>query len=233
MQSVLLGIHRQLGANFIDRGDIPVVHDYGDVNAEVHAATNESGIIELADYAVMRVEGKDGVAAFAQISQIDLSVMTFGVGKHVTMRDWNEQRNSDLIVLARESGFWVYATEQDLHTLGVRIRAVNPNPAWTWLDRREPIVILSVQGAFAAESLGRSIGRAIALNEYHWGTMSFFDGELTIVKHARTGVDGYDLLVPSEHAEIFWEIITANHACPFGYKALDQARSEAGLNSKE
>jgi aminomethyltransferase len=232
VENGLLEIHRQLCANFVEQDGILVVHDYGDVNAEVHAATNESGIIDLADYAVLSVAGAERIAILERALKKDLRVLAFGAGRSESILDSQANLVATVIVLAKENGFWIYGDASSLKKIGAQLFDSSEGLV-SWVNEREPFAVLSVQGAFAAESLGRSIGRAIALGEYHWGTMQFFDAEVTIVKHARTGVDGYDILVPREHAGILWEILISNHAHPFGYKAMNQAHLEAGLASQE
>lgn len=226
MQNSLLETHRQLGAHFFEQNGVQLVRDYGDVDAEVSAATNESGVIDLANYTVLRVDDQEGIAVLDRILKTDLQTMRPGSGMSKSVVDAQGHFIADLIVLAKENHFWIYASVRDLENLRASIRNIYPDEALSWLDARESIAILSVQGAFASDSLGRTIGRAIALPEFSWGAMQFFDAELVVVKHARTGVDGFDVLVPSEHVHILWEILISNHARPFGFAALNRAREE-------
>jgi aminomethyltransferase len=216
--TTLLEINRQLGAHFFEP-DSHLVRDYGDVPAEVQAITSESGVIDMAHLGVIRVDGRSQLPVLDRLLKTDLATFSLGLGLLASICD-ADGTFDQVIVLAKENEFWLYASAHVLEKLGAQISSVDSNDSF---------VVLSVQGAFASDTLGRSIGKAIALDEYHWGAMRFFDGELTIVKHARTGVDGFDVLVPREHAAILWEILTSNHARPAGLDALNTSRREAGL----
>ncbi|MEE4200738.1 glycine cleavage system aminomethyltransferase GcvT [Erythrobacter sp.] len=90
--------------------------------------------------------------------------------------------------------------------------------------------LLALQGPKAAEVLGALVPEAADLN-FMSAMYHDWDGvPLWIARAGYTGEDGYEIAVPSEHAEKLAEALVAdNRVKPAGLGARDSLRLEAGL----
>jgi aminomethyltransferase len=102
---------------------------------------------------------------------------------------------------------------------------------------RTDLAMLAVQGPetqviieqlLAKQDVGFSntLKNAIALHPF---TFCYTDDWL-IARTGYTGEDGYEIMLPAEQAEAFWQNLLDNGIMPCGLGARDSLRLEAGLN---
>jgi len=97
-------------------------------------------------------------------------------------------------------------------------------------DLTEETVLLSIQGARAAEFVGAVLGAAAAATARGRVTRaSFGEGEVTVIRATHTSEDGFDLFVDATNAESLRNTLTASGARPVGQDALEVLRVEAGV----
>jgi aminomethyltransferase len=125
-----------------------------------------------------------------------------------------------------------------------RVTAADPSYRWFDLnatgldvetvDVSEALAALALQGRLSREVLEAATGQ-------DWGDVRYFGRraseiagvELDVTRTGYTGDRGYELWIPSEDALTIWdrllEVGQAYGVYPFGVRALDVARVEAGL----
>src|SRR5215207_966332 len=97
-------------------------------------------------------------------------------------------------------------------------------------DLTPETVLLSVQGARAAEFVGAALGAEAAATARGRVTRATFGGgEVTVIRATHTSEDGFDLFVGAADAEAAWDALVAAGARPAGHDALEVLRVEAGL----
>lgn len=97
-------------------------------------------------------------------------------------------------------------------------------------DLTAETLLLSVQGARAAEFVGAVLGAEAAATARGRVTRAAFDGgEVTVIRATHTSEDGFDLFVGAGVAEAVRDALKASGARPAGHDALEVLRVEAGI----
>jgi aminomethyltransferase len=98
------------------------------------------------------------------------------------------------------------------------------------LNRGDDNALLALQGPEAARVMRDLVPAAADLGFMTYGSFAFGDTKLTISRSGYTGEDGFEILVPPDHAEAFWNRLLADtRVKPIGLGARDSLRLEAGL----
>lgn len=91
-------------------------------------------------------------------------------------------------------------------------------------------VLLSVQGARAAEFVGAALGaEAAATARGRVNAVAFGEGHVTVIRATHTSEDGFDLFADAAHAKAVRGALVAAGARPAGHDALEVLRVEAGV----
>jgi aminomethyltransferase len=98
------------------------------------------------------------------------------------------------------------------------------------LNRSDDCALLALQGPEAAEVMRDLVPTAADLGFMTYGSFGFEDTKLIISRSGYTGEDGFEILVPPDTAETFWNRLLAEvRVKPIGLGARDSLRLEAGL----
>lgn len=229
MQSPLHEQHQMLGARFFEREGFMLPQDYGDVNAEYDALYFGAGVIDLANFGVLRVEGRDRVEWLHKLVTTNVQTLPEGYRAYGLLLNAKGHVAADFVVLRQPDALWLYTSLRAKENLYANLRRAIFREKVTLTDVSGAFSLLSLQGALAGEYLTRALGATPPRGDYVFSPMRFFDGELLIVHNPRTQQDGFDLLIERQHAEILWDILTTKGARPIGFDALNAARIEAGI----
>ncbi|MEL7297928.1 MAG: glycine cleavage system aminomethyltransferase GcvT, partial [Pseudomonadota bacterium] len=99
------------------------------------------------------------------------------------------------------------------------------------LDERPALAMIAVQGPEAREKAAPLLpialrDSALALKPFHASA----DGDWFVARTGYTGEDGWEIVLPGEQAQAFWEQLISVGLAPCGLGARDTLRLEAGLN---
>lgn len=98
------------------------------------------------------------------------------------------------------------------------------------LTRADDGALLALQGPEAAEILQTIVPGVTDLNFMSHARFTWQDATLLVSRSGYTGEDGFEILVPANHATPFWHALTADDRVkPVGLGARDSLRLEAGL----
>jgi aminomethyltransferase len=90
--------------------------------------------------------------------------------------------------------------------------------------------LIAVQGPEAAAVIAPLLPRAGGLSFMTFTRAAFEGADVIVSRSGYTGEDGFEVLVPADKAERFWErLLTDERARPIGLGARDSLRLEAGL----
>ncbi|MDE3088538.1 MAG: aminomethyltransferase family protein [Chloroflexota bacterium] len=224
----MLGRDQQLGARFVERDGVTLARDYGDVRGE-HAALSDAGLIDLAHFGVLRVEGRDRVAWLHKLVTTNVEALEEGGGAYALLLDAKGHVAADFVVLRLADALLLYTSTGAKRKLFADLRRAIFREKVTLTDQSEAFAVLSLQGAMAQETLGQALGTYFSQGEFCFSAAKFFDSELLIVNSPRAEYGGLDLIVARRHAEMLWGMLAAKGARPVGIDALNIARVEAGI----
>lgn len=98
------------------------------------------------------------------------------------------------------------------------------------LHRADDGALLALQGPRAAEVLADLLPGADELSFMSYATLPWDGTRVTISRSGYTGEDGFELLVPADHAQALWDSLLADDRVkPIGLGARDSLRLEAAL----
>lgn len=202
---------------------------FGDVEAEVDAVRRGAGIVDLAHLGTANLVGPDARRFCNGMFTNNVRRLQPGQGNRNCMCD-DRGRIQGLLDL--------YCTDDD--AFQVVLEGVAP----AWFEQRYQMYIvfddveltvsagepwvLSVQGPDAADVLGR-LGLPVPEGDHDHVVVPGAEGPgLRVARKDRTGLGGFDLLVPDAVVAETWEAALHAGAMPFGHAALDALRIAAG-----
>ncbi|HEY3797554.1 MAG TPA: glycine cleavage system aminomethyltransferase GcvT [Caulobacteraceae bacterium] len=98
------------------------------------------------------------------------------------------------------------------------------------LIRADEGALIAVQGPEAEAVVGAILPEAAGLSFMTLDPSFYEDQRIVVSRSGYTGEDGFEILVPKEHAEALWARLCADpRARPIGLGARDSLRLEAGL----
>ncbi|GGA25369.1 glycine cleavage system aminomethyltransferase GcvT [Dyella nitratireducens] len=236
-KTVLNALHRELGARMVDFGgwDMPI--SYGSQIEEHHAVRRDAGMFDVSHMTVVDLHGartREFLRHLLANSVDKLKVQ----GKALYSCMLNEQGGviDDLIVyLLGDEHFRlvVNAATRDKDLAWIERQAKEFDVA---VKERPDFAMIAVQGPNArAKVLGllhevdrpriEKLGRFAAAAAQGPHGMPLF-----IARTGYTGEDGFEILLPEEHAVVLWKALAEVGVAACGLGARDTLRLEAGMN---
>jgi len=225
----LLERHRQLGARFFDRDGSTLPRDYGDVRGEYEAFEAGAGLVDLANFGVLRVEGHDRVAWLHKLVTVNVQALGDGAKTYGLLLTAKGHVAADFVLLRQPDALLLYARWSAKEKLFANLRRAIFREKVMLTDVSDVYAILTLQGVGADAILTQTLGTSLAPGDFSFSATKFFDSELLIANNARAESGGLDLLVERRHVAILWDMLTAKGARPIGFDALNTARIEAGI----
>ena len=236
-KTVLNATHRALGARMVDFGgwDMPI--NYGSQIEEHHAVRQDAGMFDVSHMTVIDLHGertRDFLRHLLANSVDKLKVQ--GKALYSCMLDEQAGVIDDLIV---------YFFDDRHFRLVVNAATRAKDLAWiekqavafgVEVKERPDFAMIAVQGPNARDKvIGllhevdreriRKLGKFVAAAAQGPHGMPLF-----IARTGYTGEDGFEIIVPEDHAVALWEALAAAGVKPAGLGARDTLRLEAGMN---
>ncbi len=236
-KTVLNDTHRALGARMVDFGgwDMPI--NYGSQIEEHHVVRRDAGMFDVSHMTVVDLHGprtREFLRHLVANSVDKLKVQ----GKALYTCMLNEQGGvvDDLIV---------YFLGEEFFRLVVNAATRAKDLAWieqhakafdVQVKERPDFAMIAVQGPNARAKV---IGLLAEVDHERIGKLGKFAAAaaqgphgmpLFVARTGYTGEDGFEIVVPQEHAVALWQALVAAGVAPAGLGARDTLRLEAGMN---
>ena len=236
-KTVLNETHRALGARMVDFGgwDMPI--NYGSQIEEHHAVRQDAGMFDVSHMTVIDLHG-EGTRDFLRhlvANSVD-KLKVQGKALYTCMLNEHGGVIDDLIV---------YFFDEAHFRLVVNAATRAKDLAWIQqqaaafgieVKERPDFAMIAVQGPQArAKVLGllheidrpriEKLGKFAAAAGQGPGGMPLF-----VARTGYTGEDGFEIIVPNEHAVALWNALANAGVRPAGLGARDTLRLEAGMN---
>jgi aminomethyltransferase len=198
---------------------------------EYLAIRNACAFIDVSPLCKYLIRGPEARAYLNRLVTRDLSKL--GVGQ-MAYTPWCNSRGQVIddgtVACFGEDLFRLTSAETNYHWLLTNAEDFEV----TIKDVSDELGTVAVQGPRSRDLLADLLGASIRnLPFYGWTAASFQGAELTVSRTGYTGDLGYEVWVPADKAETFWDALIVEgrrHAAqPAGIWALDVARIEAGL----
>ncbi|MGR8934559.1 MAG: hypothetical protein ACU837_09260 [Gammaproteobacteria bacterium] len=229
--SMLLALHRTLGAQFVTLEDVQWVERYGNVYREYAAIKTAAGMLDVSVMAHVELTGELAVTALQQFFSNDIVSAADGVMRYGALLDEHGKVLDDCIVYKfSDTHVWLVLNLAELpesilerwHDYRGKLQYRNLGTAY---------VKIQVQGPQAPEVIktefpGRDAERL--------AVFAFTEDPATqtvIGRCGYSGEDGFEIFVPQNQGLALWSRLQQAGAIPYGIAAIEYCRVESGLLS--
>ncbi|HEX8148674.1 MAG TPA: glycine cleavage T C-terminal barrel domain-containing protein [Pyrinomonadaceae bacterium] len=223
--------HRRAGALFVQQDGCVAAASYGDTAAEYEAVRGGgAGLFDLSARGRVEVSGAEAVQFLNGMLTNDVARLEEGAWMHAAFPNPQGRLLASTRVLKR-GGAFLFDTEAATYP-GVlkHLERFTLAGDFRVRDLTAQTVLLSAQGARAADFVGAALGAAAAATARGRVTLAPFGGaEVTVIRATHTAEDGFDIFADAADAEPLWDALTASGARPAGGDALEVLRVEAGV----
>lgn len=234
LRTPLFDEHVALKARLVDFGgwDMPV--QYASVLDEHHAVRRDKGMFDVSHMTLLELTGPDAVSYLQRLLANDVARLSLP-GKALYSVMLNERGGviDDLIVYAptpEQPDLWRVIVNCGTHDKDLAWMQAQAASFRVALIERTDLAMVAVQGpesrAAVHAVLSEHVDRLQALAIFQ-GTEIAQDW--FVARTGYTGEAGYEVILPAEHAAVFWRNLLAVGVTPCGLGARDTLRLEAGM----
>ena len=231
-KTILNDAHRKLGARMVDFGgwDMPV--NYGSQIDEHHVVRNSVGMFDVSHMTVIDIHGPQAKLFLQYLLANDVAKLT-RQGKALYSCMLNESAGiiDDLIV---------YFLDDENYRLVVNASTREKDLAWieqqakafdVSVSERSQLAMIAVQGPKARQKVCPILPERLGLSAAEIKPFSAcWFGEWFVGRTGYTGEDGFEIMLPEDKAEGFWNQLLQVGVKPCGLGARDTLRLEAGMS---
>ena len=236
-QTILNATHRAAGAKMVDFGGWDMPLHYGSQIEEHHAVRRDAGMFDVSHMTVVDLRGARCREFLRHLLANDIDKLN-KPGKALYSCMLNERGGviDDLIT---------YFLSEDWFRVVVNAATRDKDIAWiekqakafdVRVTERPELAMIAVQGPNARAKVlalldARDRERVEKLGRFAAAEARGPDGMLLFVaRTGYTGEDGFEIIVPEQHAVALWNALAAAGVHPAGLGARDTLRLEAGMN---
>lgn len=231
--------HQEAGAKLVDFGGWEMPLHYGSQVDEHLAVRSHCGLFDASHMTVVDVSGAGAHDYLSVLLANDIDrLKTEGQALYTCMLNHDGGVVDDLIVYFRgESGYRLVVNastrEQDLAWMSAC--QDNFTGAKVVLTEQPDVALIAVQGP-AAKQVFSQVAQENNLHGLYEKveTLSRFHAcehhSVYVGRTGYTGEEGYEIMLPAEHAPMTWNAFVGQGATPSGLGCRDTLRIEAGLN---
>ncbi|MBC8244892.1 MAG: glycine cleavage system aminomethyltransferase GcvT [Verrucomicrobia bacterium] len=238
-RTALFDAHTALGARMVGFGgwEMPVL--YSGIAPEHQAVRQAAGLFDISHMGEFQFDGPGALPFLNQLLTNDLSRLDPGQGQYSLLCQDNGGVIDDL---------YAYRLSQDGYLLIVNASRIEVD--WMWIkaqrntrhkalqlemtNRSGALSAMALQGPSAAGIIAGEFPAAVELKKNRIAALDFGGATAWVSRTGYTGEDGFELVVPNEHAAALWDrLLSLGQALglvPAGLGARDTLRTEAGYS---
>jgi len=228
----LYALHEALGGKIVDFAgwDMPI--HYGSQVQEHHHVRTDAGMFDVSHMVVVDLEGEQVVPFLRHLLANDVArLKDSGKALYSCMLNENGGVIDDLIVyFMNESWFRMVVNagtrDKDLAWISQQAKAFSVT-----VSERPELAMIAVQGPNARDRALSVMPPVVAQSAAK--LKRFFAADQDgwfVARTGYTGEDGFEVVLPAEHAADFWSALANAGVKPIGLGARDTLRLEAGMN---
>jgi aminomethyltransferase len=235
----LFDTHTALSARMVEFGgwEMPVL--YSGIAEEHHAVRQAAGLFDISHMGEFLFDGPDALKFLNQLLTNDLAKLEPGQGQYTLLCQDDGGVIDDL---------YAYRLGDTRYLLIVNASRLEID--WMWIkaqrnsrhkslqlemtDRSGDLAAMALQGPSAAGIIAGVFPAAAELRKNQIAELEFAGATAWVSRTGYTGEDGFELVVPNEHAAALWaQLMSLGQALgllPAGLGARDTLRTEAGYS---
>ncbi len=224
--------HLESNAKIVDFGGYDMPLHYGSQIEEHHYVRNDAGMFDVSHMVVVDLRGEAVRGFLRYLLANDVSrLKESGKALYSCMLNGDGGIVDDLIVYFMDENWFrlvVNAATRDKDLAWIERQAADFDVT---IDVRDDLAMIAVQGPEARIKVHAVLGD---LKQKKAGKLApFYAVECEgffIARTGYTGEDGYEIMLPADQAESFWQELLEQGVKPVGLGARDTLRLEAGMN---
>ena len=228
LKTPLFDLHLELGARMVPFAGYAMPVQYNGIIAEHHHCRQAAALFDVSHMGQIRISGPNAAAALESLLPIDVQGLAVGQQRYGFFTAPHGGLLDDLMITRRHDDF--------LMVVNASCKDADLRHLQTHIGHRCQIqalpeqALLALQGPLSAWVLSR-LNPAIAQLVFMTGSsFSLLGVECFLTRSGYTGEDGFEISVPSEHAEALARaLLNFSDVKPVGLGARDTLRLEAGL----
>ena len=235
-QTPLNSAHRAMGAKMVDFGgwDMPV--NYGSQIEEHHSVRRDAGMFDVSHMRVVDMRAEHGTEVrdflrYLLANNVD-KLQSSGKALYSCLLRPDAGVIDDLIVYFLDEQWFrivVNAGTADKDIAWMRTQAASHAPQLN-ITARDDLAMIAVQGPNARAKVWQVLPQARAATENLQNFQAADCDGYFIARTGYTGEDGFEIMLPAQKAEDFWNALHKAGVAPIGLGARDTLRLEAGMN---
>lgn len=223
-------VHATEGATFTEFGgwDMPV--EFDSIKVEHHAVREDAGIFDVSHMGQIEVAGPDADELMGRLTTNDVSALDAGDSQYSMITDEEGTILDDTVV-------YRLPDEVDAEFIFVPNAGHDEQMFDRWTDYRdewgldaevsnatEEFAMFAVQGPNAPDLVAEAADESVTdLSRFEAKFVEFGPAKCWTARTGYTGEDGFELMVPTDHAEAVWNSLDCQ---PCGLGARDTLRME-------
>ncbi|HJN88726.1 MAG TPA: glycine cleavage system aminomethyltransferase GcvT [Verrucomicrobiota bacterium] len=235
----LFDTHTALGARIVEFGGWEMPVFYSGIAQEHQASREAAGLFDISHMGEFLFDGPDAFEFLNRMLTNDLAKLEPDQGQYSLLCQDNGGVIDDL---------YAYRLGQDRYLLIVNASRLEVD--WMWLkaqrntrhkslqlemiDRSHELSAMALQGPKAVGIIAGVFPAAVELRKNQIAELDFDSAATWVSRTGYTGEDGFELVVPNEHATALWDkLMSLGQALgllPAGLGSRDTLRIEAGYS---
>ncbi|WP_462379279.1 glycine cleavage system aminomethyltransferase GcvT [Pseudomonas sp. Marseille-QA0892] len=230
-QTPLHDLHLELGARMVPFAgyEMPVQYPLGVMKEHLHTREH-AGLFDVSHMGQVLVRGTGAASALESLTPIDVIDLPVGMQRYAMFLDENGGILDDLMIanLGADTFFLVVNAACKTQDLAHIQKHLGGHCEVTSLFSAR--ALLALQGPKAVDVLMRLAPEVRSMTFMSIATVRLLGVDCYVSRSGYTGEDGYEISVPTKHAEMLARSLLAeSEVQPIGLGARDSLRLEAGL----
>ncbi|RLT02933.1 MAG: glycine cleavage system aminomethyltransferase GcvT [Planctomycetota bacterium] len=230
LQTPLHDWHASHGGRMVEFGGWHMPVQYRSITEEHHAVRRAAGLFDIAHMGRLRFTGPDSVKFLNHLLTNDVASLKPGQVRYSLI--CNEAGGVlDDVLVTRFDGWHLLVVNAsnrlkivdwvERHRAGFDVQVEDMSAEWS---------MLAMQGPRSVELLAPLVGADIAGLKYYFGCEANVLGQRGIISRTGyTGEDGFEVILPNDHANKLWVMLIDRGALPCGLGCRDTLRLEAAM----
>jgi aminomethyltransferase len=229
LQTPLHALHLELGARMVPFAgySMPVQYPTGLIAEHLHTRA-AAGLFDISHMGQLRLVGIDAASAFETLLPVDVVNLPIGKQRYGLLLTEQGGIIDDLMFVNRGDDLFIIVNGACKHNDLAHIQATIGRLCH--VDAQFDRALLALQGPHAVTALQRLLPGVEKLVFMTGVAFGWAGANLFITRSGYTGEDGFEISLPSDHADAFARALLAQpEVQPVGLGARNSLRLEAGL----
>lgn len=223
-------LHLSQGAALIEKSGWRLPLRFINFSEEYWAARREMALMDRSYLGRLELKGNDAKDLLDRLSTNKLTDLEDSQGRWTVLTTPKGRIIDRLLVTQSQGRLLVFTSPETPATVSEWLDRYTITEDVSTMDVGAILSMLCLMGPKSVATLSTLAGRDLpSLSPGHNLSISVDGMEPLVVRSDPAGVEGYDLIVPTEQVERLWRLLLALKAVAMGEEAYEALRIEAGI----